>query len=149
MKPKHFLQRRTRCISFGDPLHELWVRDRKIARGNFGNKIKSTVFIYFPGSEFRKAEGRLSMKSCLQYSVIDYAPRIGKYIDKQELYRQCPPIKLKDTNISQIENTSCVINFMKVTPVSLIEIETWGSACILIIFNNVVFICTCNVKSDE
>ena len=57
MKPKHFLQKITRCIFFGDPLHALWDRDRKIARDNFGKRIKSTGFIYFPGSEFREAEG--------------------------------------------------------------------------------------------
>ena len=74
MEPKHFLQRRKRCISFGDPLHELWDRDRKIARDNFGKKRKSTGFIYLPGSEFREAEGRSSMSSCLQDYVINYAP---------------------------------------------------------------------------
>ena len=54
-----------------------------------------------------------------------------------------------DTNISDIENTSCVRNVMKVTPVSEIEREPWGAACILRRFNDGVFICTCNVKSDE
>ena len=82
MKPKHFLQRRTRCISFGDPIHELWDRDRKIAKENFGKTRKSTGFIYLIGSEFREAEGCSSMSSCLQDSVINYAPSIGKYIDK-------------------------------------------------------------------
>ena len=100
MKPKIFLQRRTRCISFGDPLHELWNRDRKIARDSFGKKRKSTGFIYLPGSKFREAEGHLSMRSCLQDAVINYAPRIGKYINRHELYRQCYPRKVKDTNIS-------------------------------------------------
>ena len=88
------------------------------------------------------------MRSCLQASVINSAPRIGKFIDKQELYRQYPPIKVKDTNISEIENTSCVINVMKVTPVSGIEREPWGIACIRKIVNDGVFICTGNVKSD-
>ena len=78
MKPKHFLQRKTVCISLGDPLHELWDRDRKIARDNFGKKRKSTGFIYLPGSEFRESEGNLSMRSCLQDTVINSAPRIGK-----------------------------------------------------------------------
>ena len=60
------------------------------------------------------------MSSCLQNAVINSAPRIGKYIDKQELYRQCPPRKVKDTNISETENISCVKNIMKVTTVSRI-----------------------------
>ena len=105
--------------------------------------------MFFPGSDFREAEGHLSMRSCLQDAVINYATRIGKYIDKQELYRQFPPRKVKDTNISDIENTSCVRNFMKVAPVSGIEREPWGAACILRRVHDGVFICTCNDKYDE
>ena len=56
---------------------------------------------------------------------------------------------MKDTNISEIENTSCVRNVMKVTPVSGIEREPWGAACILRTVNYGVLICACNVKSDE
>ena len=51
----------------------------------FGEKRKSTGFIYVPGSKFRLAEGHLSMRSCLQDAVIISDPRIGKYIDKSEL----------------------------------------------------------------
>ena len=148
MKPKHSLQKITRCISCGDPLHELWDRDRKTARDKFGKKRKSTGF-FLPGSEFHEAEGHLSMRSCLQDAVINSAPRIGKYIYNQELYRHSPPRKLKHTNISEIENTSCVRNVMKMTPVSVIETEPWGVAFIIIIVNDGVFICTCNIKSDE
>ena len=38
---------------------------------------------------------------------------------------------------------------MRVTPVSGIEIKPWGAACILRKVNYGVYICTCNVKSDE
>ena len=61
------------------------------------------------------------MRSCLQDAVINSAPRIGNFIDKKELYRQCPPRRVKDSNISEIENTSCVRNVMEVTVVSGIE----------------------------
>ena len=91
-----------RCISFGDPLQTMWDRDSKIARDNFDKKRKSTGLIYVPGSNFCEAEGHLSMRPCLQYSVINHASRIGKYIDKHELYRQCPPRKVKYKNISEI-----------------------------------------------
>ena len=96
--------------------------DRKIARNNFGRKRKSTGFIYLPGSKFREAEDHLTMRSCLQDAVINSAPGIRKYTNKLELYRQRPPRRVKDTNISEIENTSCVRSVMKVTPVSGIEI---------------------------
>ena len=58
------------------------------------------------------------MSSYLNDAAINSAPRIGKYTNKQEFYRQCPHRKLKDTNKSEIENTSCVRKVMKVTPVS-------------------------------
>ena len=56
---------------------------------------------------------------------------------------------MKDTNISEIEDNSCVRNVMKANPVSGIEREPWDAACIMRIVNNGVFICTCNVKYDE
>ena len=56
---------------------------------------------------------------------------------------------MKDSNISEIENTSCVRNVIKVTPVYGIEREPWGESCIMVIVNDGVFICICNVKSDE
>ena len=105
-------------------------------------KKKPTGFIYIPGSEFREAEFHLSMHSCLEDAVINYAPRIGKYINKHEFYRQCHPRGMKDTNISEIENTSSVRNVMKVTPVSGIEREPWGAACIPRIVND----CTDDAK---
>ena len=91
VKPKHFLQRKIRYTSGGDQIQEMWDIDRKIARDNFGRKRKSIGFIYLPGSKFCEAEGHLSMRSCLQDAVINSAPRIGKQINKLELYRQFPP----------------------------------------------------------
>ena len=88
------------------------------------------------------------MRSYLQDAVINSAPRIGKYIDKQELYRQCPPIKVKDSNISEIENTSCVINVIEVTPVFGIERVPCDTASILRRVNDIVFIFTYNIQSD-
>ena len=80
------------------------------------------------------------MRSCLKDAVINFAPRIGKYIDKQELYRQFPHRKAKDTNIYEIESTSCMRNGMMVTPLSVIEREAWGAACIMRRVNDVVFL---------
>ena len=93
-------------------------RDRKEARQNFGKKRKPTGCIFLPGSGFREAEGNLKMRSCLQDAVINSAPRIGNFINKLELYRQCPPRRVKNSHISEIENSSCVRNFMNVNPVS-------------------------------
>ena len=76
-----------------------------MAKQNFGKKIKATGCIYLPGSVFREAEGNFTMRSCLQDAVINSVTRIGKFINKQELYRQCPPIRVKDSHISEIENS--------------------------------------------
>ena len=120
-----------------------------MAKENFGRKRKETGCIYLPESGFREAEGNLSMRSCLQDAVINSAPIIGKFIEKQELYRQCPHRRVKDSNISEIENTSYVRNFMEVTTVSGIERVLLGPDSILRRANDGVFICTCNVQYDE
>ena len=85
-----------------DKLQAIFDRDSKMSKDNFGRKIKVTGCIYLHGSGFREAEGHLSMRSCSQDSVINSAPRIGKFIKKQELYIQCPPRRVKDSNISEI-----------------------------------------------
>ena len=96
MKPNHLLQRGLRYTYGYDPIQEMWYRNSKIARDNFGRKRKSTEFIFLPGSKKCEAGVHLTMRSCLQYSVINSAPPIGKYINKLELYRQCPPRRVKD-----------------------------------------------------
>ena len=70
-----------------DPIKKMWYRDRKIARDNFCRKIKLTGFIYLSWSKFREGEVHLTMRQCIQDAVINYAPRIEKYINKLELYR--------------------------------------------------------------
>ena len=71
-----------------NPIEKMWDRYRKIARDNIGRKRKPTGSIYLPDSGFREAEGHLTDRSCLQDAVINYAPRIGKYIKKLEFYRK-------------------------------------------------------------
>ena len=97
VKQKHFIQIGMRYTSGDDPIQEMWDRDRKTARDNVGRKRKSTGFIDLPESKFHEAEGSLLMSSCLQDVVIYSDPKIGKYINKLELYRQCPTIRVKDT----------------------------------------------------
>ena len=65
-----------------DQIQQIWDRDWKIARCNFGRKIKSTGYIYLTESKLHEAEVYLTMSLCLQDAVINSAPRIGKYINK-------------------------------------------------------------------
>ena len=95
-------------------------RDTKVARQNFGRKRKPTGCIFLLGSGFHEAEGNLKIRSCLQDAVINSAPRIGKFISKLKLYRQCPPRRVKNSYMSDIEDSACVINVMNITPVSVI-----------------------------
>ena len=119
----------------------------KVARQNFGRKRKPTGCIFLSGSGFRDAEGNSNMRSCLQDAVINSAPRIGKFINKQELYRQCPPRRVKNSHISEIENCACVTNVMNITPISGIEEVAWGAAIIMRTVNDGVYICVCNVHN--
>ena len=84
------------------------------------------------------------MSSCLQYAVINSEPWIGKYTNKMELCRQCPPRRLEYIIMAEIENTSCVWSVMKENAVARIEIEYWGAASSLRIVTDGVYICTCS-----
>ena len=88
------------------------------------------------------------MRSFSQDAVINYAPRIVKYINKLEFYRQCPTRGVKDRKITEIENTSCVRSVMKVNPVIRIERDSWVASSIRRRVNDGVYICTCSVRSD-
>ena len=89
------------------------------------------------------------MRSCLQDAVINSAPRIGKFINKLELYRQCPPRREKNSHISEIENSFCVIHVMNMNSVSGIDQLPWGEASILRTVNDGVYIYKCNVRNIE
>ena len=70
-------------------------RNYKEAKQNFGRKRKPTGCMFISGSGLRDAVGNYKLRSCLQDAVINSAPRIGKFINKQELYRQCPPRRVR------------------------------------------------------
>ena len=59
--------------------------------------------MYLKGSPYRDAEGLSQLISCLRDAIINSAPIIGGGIEKLELYRQCPPIKVKDKHMKGLE----------------------------------------------
>ena len=124
----------------------MWDRDLK--KIHFGRKRKSTGYIYLPGSQYSEPRGYLKLKSYLQDAVINYSPKIGKYVNKLEFYNQCHPRRVKDTNTSNIEYYLCVRTVMNVTPVLKIERELWGANRILRKVNDGVYICSCSVRSE-
>ena len=77
-----------------------YIKDKIIQRVYSGRKQKSKVFVCHQGSSYHDAEISSQLISCLHDAIIHAAPRIGRIIDKLELYRQCPPRRLKETNMS-------------------------------------------------
>ena len=122
-------------------------RNYKVAKHKFGKKRKPTGCIFLSGSGLRDTVGNLKLSSCLQDAVINSAPRIGKFINKEELCRQCPPRRVKNSHISEIEKCACVTNVMNITPMSGIEEVKWVAVSILKTVNDGVYICTCNVHN--
>ena len=80
---------------------KMWDRNMKKPRQIIWIKRKPTGYIYLTGFQFRKAEGHLKLRSCLHDTIIKSAPRIGKYINKNELYSQCTPQIVKATNMNK------------------------------------------------
>ena len=128
---------------------KIWDIYQRIAKYNLGRKIKSTGYIYLPRSKYHEYEGHLKLISCLKYSVVNSAPRIGKYINKIRFYNQCPTIRVDDTNMSEIEKTLYVQSVINVTPIFQIEIETWGADIIPRTVNDGFYICSFSVRSEE
>ena len=121
MNPKLRDTKRFHGYSGYDPIQSMLDRIFKEKKQNFGRKRKSTGCIFLSGSGLRDAVGNYKMRSCLHDAVINAAVRIGKNINKLELYRQCPPRRVKDSNILEIEKCACVSSVMKITPMSGIE----------------------------
>ena len=86
-----------------DLIQSMLDRYFKVARQNFGRKRKPTGCIFLSGSGLRDTEGNSNMRSCLQDAAINSAPRIGKFINKEELYRHCPPRRVNNSHISEKE----------------------------------------------
>ena len=71
-----------------------------------GRKRRSPGYACLNSSPYSDAEGSSQLISCLHDATINAAPRIGKFFDKLDLYRQCPPRRMKDTEIKELENAN-------------------------------------------
>ena len=79
------------------------------------------------GSKYRDAEGSPHHRSCLHDAIINADPRVGKKIDKSELYRQCSPRRVMDTAMYELKNCECVSSVMKIEAVLDTEREKMGT----------------------
>ena len=75
------------------------MKDTIILRKYSGRKRRATGYVYPNGSPYLDDEGSSHLRSCLRAAIINANPRIGGDIDKLKLYRQCPPRRLKYTDI--------------------------------------------------
>ena len=83
-------------------LSEPYIKDAIIRGVYSGRKQTAMGFVYLQGSPYPDAEGSSHIRSCLHDAVINASPRIGQSIDKLELYRWCPHIRVKDTNMTEL-----------------------------------------------
>ena len=99
-------------------------------------------------TQVRESGVHLKLNLCLHGAIINYAPRIGNYINKKESYIQFPEKRLKDTNINEIKNNAYVYYVMTVTPILKINKVHWTANSILRKVYERVHICTCSVQSS-
>ena len=64
-----------------------YIKDTRIGRKYPGRKQKASGYVHITGLPYRDAEGLSQLRSCIHYSIINAAPRIGGEINKIELYR--------------------------------------------------------------
>ena len=55
-------------------------------RTSYRSKVKETWLTFLSNLKFRDAKGSLEMRYCLHDAIINAVSRIGKIIDKNELY---------------------------------------------------------------
>ena len=80
-------------------------------------------------------------------TIINAYPRIKGRIDKCELYRQCLPKMVKDTEIKELEKYECVSSLITIAPVLNIDRSKMGTLGILLRIDDGFYVCNCTVHS--
>ena len=100
-----------------------------VQEGNFGlghetiktnvwrGKETNYIYLYVPVPQFREAESRLKLSSCLHGAIINSAPRIENYINKKELYIQFPEKYWKTQTLMKSRIMHMWKKVMTVTPI--------------------------------
>ena len=57
-----------------------------------------------------------------------------------ELYRQCPPRKVKDTNMTELEKCDSVLSIMTIAPILKFERDKMGSMRVIQVINDGVYV---------
>ena len=64
------------------------------------------------------------------------------------LYRQCPPRRVKDTHLKELEKCECVSSVMTIATVLITEIDKMGTIGILLKIDDGVYVCICTVYTE-
>ena len=124
-----------------------YIKDTRIRHTHSGIKRKATCYVYITGSPHHDAEGLSQIRSCLHDAIINATPRIGGKIDKFELYRQCSPRRVKDTEIKELEKCECVSSIMTIVTVLKIDRSKMDTLGTILRIDDDVYVCNCTVYS--
>ena len=122
-----------------------YIKYTRIRRKYSGIKRKATGYVLITGSPYRDTEVSPQLRSCLHDAIVNAAPRTGEKMDQSELYIQCSPIRVKDTEIGELEKCECVSSVMTIACVLHTEREQMGPLLILLRIDYGVYVCICTV----
>ena len=69
-------------------------------------------------------------------------------LNKFELYRQCLPRNVKDTEIKDLKKCECASYVMTIVPVLNIEREQMGTLVIILKIDYGVYVCICTIYTS-
>ena len=125
-----------------------YIKDKRISWTYSGRKQRATGYVYLNGSPYLDAEGLSQLISCLRLDIINAAPIIGGGVDKLELYRQCPPRRLKDTYLKELGKCECLSSLITIVPVLNTERDKMGTMVILLRIDDGFYVCICTVYTE-
>ena len=75
-------------------------------------------------------------------------PRESFFFEKLKLYIQCPSRRVKDTHMTELEKCGFVSYIITISPVLNIDREKMGAMGVLLVIDDVVYVCICTVYSS-
>ena len=106
-------------------LKDDYIKDTGMRPTYSGWILRATGYMYRKGSPYRYAEGLPQLRLCLHDAIINAYLIIDETIEILELYRQCPPKRLKDTQMAELEKCECVSFVMTIAPAINIDRKKW------------------------
>ena len=64
-----------------------------------------------------------------------------------ELYRKCPPRRVKNAHMTELEKFKCLLSVTTITPIMKLETQKMDATRILLVIDDGVYVCICKVYS--